>query len=630
MKLTLGIGKSAVREARTIETALDVADILVRGAPIDRTRYDRAELDALKSADGWYSFAAYRGARRAADEIVGNLSVLSFDIDDGSELSDFSMFSGVVLETATSAPGERRWRVHLDLTDPIEPARYSALVEAFGAAYGINFDRAARDPARLWYRRVVDVAQELTGVGLAWKALFDLPEHVEQVDTSEGAPELTPSRKAELIGLVEQLWPRSMYDMSGRAEWIESGMAIHASTGGDAWGLKLWEQLSRRCPDKFADGIDSCAHAWQTFKSTGARVTLETLAGKLAVTPEDFPQGAADFRHMAGQEYDPLKIEWLWRDHLARGALHLLAGAPGVGKSQAALGMAAAVTVGGHWPDGTKAPRGPVVIFTPEDDVRTAIMPRFLAAGGDRSMIFHCDRREALIPMLKAIRPTLLVLDPITSGLTDQNDAAKVREQLEPFAQLARDLDVTVLGLTHFAKRSSDLPTIERVLGSTSFTAVARVVMAMASGEQGNVFAVVKSNIGKYGDPRLYTIEGVTVEKDIETSRIVWGNKLMVDSVESAFVTKKPERDGPRNHARLWLLSALEHGPRLAAEILDEGINGEGYSDSTIKRAKKELGDLVRSYQKERQWYWCLAKQQETLEQLLGVSADEQSDDRAE
>jgi putative DNA primase/helicase len=61
------------------------------------------------------------------------------------------------------------------------------------------------------------------------------------------------------------------------------------------------------------------------------------------------------------QDADTLEmeiIEWLWLHWLALGKLHLIAGAPEAGKTTIALALAATISSGSYWPDGTKAPAG--------------------------------------------------------------------------------------------------------------------------------------------------------------------------------------------------------------------------------------------------------------------------------
>ena len=91
--------------------------------------------------------------------------------------------------------------------------------------------------------------------------------------------------------------------------------------------------------------------------------TLETRAGML---PE---MAAKAVQLICGASIKPQRIDWLWPDWLAAGKLHILAGAPGTGKTTLALALAADLTTAGRWPDGARVPSaGNVLIWSGEDD----------------------------------------------------------------------------------------------------------------------------------------------------------------------------------------------------------------------------------------------------------------------
>ena len=86
---------------------------------------------------------------------------------------------------------------------------------------------------------------------------------------------------------------------------------------------------------------------------------------------------------------DAVKIEpirWLWEDWLATGKLHILAGAPGTGKTTISLALAATISSGGRWPDG-QGRRGSVLVWSGEDDPSDVIALRLVAAGADLERI---------------------------------------------------------------------------------------------------------------------------------------------------------------------------------------------------------------------------------------------------
>ena len=88
-----------------------------------------------------------------------------------------------------------------------------------------------------------------------------------------------------------------------------------------------------------------------------------------------------------GANMEPQTIAWLWPGWLAHGKLHILAGRPGSLKTTTAMDFAATETVGGQWPDGSPASAGNVLVWSGEDAIDDTLLPRFMAAGGDRTRV---------------------------------------------------------------------------------------------------------------------------------------------------------------------------------------------------------------------------------------------------
>ena len=78
--------------------------------------------------------------------------------------------------------------------------------------------------------------------------------------------------------------------------------------------------------------------------------------------------GAPEAQVVQASTIQPEPVSWLWDGWLAAGKLHILAGAPGTGKTSLALALGAALTTGGRWPDGSRAPVGDVLVWSGEDD----------------------------------------------------------------------------------------------------------------------------------------------------------------------------------------------------------------------------------------------------------------------
>jgi hypothetical protein len=195
-------------------------------------------------------------------------------------------------------------------------------------------------------------------------------------------------------------------------------------------------------------------------------------------------------------------IEWLWPNRIPRGKLVLFVGHPGLGKSFASLYVAAQLSNGSPWADGS--PNGIAaesVIFSAEDSIEDTIVPRLRSLGAlqGSGKIFLVKRvREANeageitrrsfnltrdMPLLeraltKHPDTQLVIVDPVSAfmGRTDSHKNAEVRSDvLDPLSELAERRGVTVLAVTHFNK-SGGGNSLERISGSIAFPAAARMV----------------------------------------------------------------------------------------------------------------------------------------------------------
>jgi hypothetical protein len=74
-------------------------------------------------------------------------------------------------------------------------------------------------------------------------------------------------------------------------------------------------------------------------------------------------------------------IEWLGEQRIPLGKITLVAGEPGLAKSQLVAHLAATVSRGALWAVSDHcAPKGSVVIVSTEDDISDTIVPRLQAA----------------------------------------------------------------------------------------------------------------------------------------------------------------------------------------------------------------------------------------------------------
>jgi putative DNA primase/helicase len=316
--------------------------------------------------------------------------------------------------------------------------------------------------------------------------------------------------------------------------------------------------------------------------------------------------------------------------------MHILAGAPGAGKTTLALSLAATVTTGGRWPDATRCLHaGDVVIWSGEDDPGDTLVPRLLAAGADpRRVHFVGNIKGAggvrpfdpardmrlLLNALERIKPAVLVVDPVVSAVAaDSHKNGEVRRALQPLVDLAARVGCALLGITHLSKGTAGRSPAERVTGSIAFSALARVVLLAAKretpepGEAPRLLVRAKSNIGSDAGGVGYDLEQVEAAPGVFASRVLWAEAIegnareLLAQAEAAPDAGDP--DGAIGDAAAFLRSLLRDGPVPSKQVRADA-DGAGHSWATIRRAAARLGvEAVKEgghFGGKQRWVWAL------------------------
>ena len=328
-----------------------------------------------------------------------------------------------------------------------------------------------------------------------------------------------------------------------------------------------------------------------------------------------------------GADLTPEPVQWLWPDWLALGKMHLLAGAPGQGKTTIAIAFAATVTIGGKWPDGSRCAAGNVLIWSGEDDPADTLLPRLMAAGGDRKRVFFVSGSRINgelqpfdpsrdMPALQAEAERignvrLLVVDPIVSAVTgDSHKNTETRRALQPLVDLAAAMNAALVGITHLSKGGQGGDPAQRVIGSVAFSAVARVVLVAAKvrnddGEDRRILARGKSNIGPDDGGYEYSLEQSEPLPGISASRVTWG--AAVNGTARELLTDPDEQDGEAKSALQaamdFLREVLKDGTTPAKSIQAEAKDA-GVSQASLRRASDAMA--VIKTKTGSGWYWKL------------------------
>jgi Bifunctional DNA primase/polymerase, N-terminal/AAA domain len=307
----------------------------------------------------------------------------------------------------------------------------------------------------------------------------------------------------------------------------------------------------------------------------------------------------------------PQPVSWLWSGRLAVGKVTIIAGDPGLGKSQASIDIAARLSCAAMWPDGGRAPCGRTLLLSAEDSLDDTVRPRAEAAGADLARITALTatveqggkRRtfnlQADLDRLAVFMRTLpdvicIVVDPITAymGMIDSHRTTDVRAVLAPLADFAAAHHVAVLAISHPPK-AAPAKAMHAVTGSLAFVAFARMVFIAVEEPDSDrrLLLPVKNNLGALAPGLGFRLAQRTTSGAIVASHVEWDSApVHMTAGEALAAADDAAKDaGALHEAKAFLVTELADGARLVAELqaLAEKL---GISQRTLERAKKLLG----------------------------------------
>jgi predicted ATP-dependent serine protease len=308
----------------------------------------------------------------------------------------------------------------------------------------------------------------------------------------------------------------------------------------------------------------------------------------------------------------PKKTDWVWEGRIAKGRVTVIAGDPGIGKSQIAAKLAATVSRGGKWPCGEgSAPEGDVVMLIGEDDLDTRIRPLLMAANANLNRVRligdHDDQNDTPINLFdekdsdrigdaiaRTKNPQLVIIDPIIAFADSRvNNGTAARQLLAKFTRAAKHYNIAIVLICHLTK-SGGRNALAMIAGSSAIGAAARAVYLATDGEPGSkwqVLACAKTNVGPLNMALQYRIKRERVEGRIATSRVAWNKNTLQITADEALARAringaKPKQPRPVEEL---LKGLLADGKRAASEILVKGEQS-GYTPKQLRTAARNLG----------------------------------------
>lgn len=329
-------------------------------------------------------------------------------------------------------------------------------------------------------------------------------------------------------------------------------------------------------------------------------------------------------------DVSPRPVAWLWQDRIATGRVSLIVGAPGLGKSFVTCDMAARISTGTPWPDGTSCNPGSVILVSSEDDPGDTIRPRLDAHNADVSKVHlltgtlsvdsatgreveHMFSLDNISVLEDAIckRPDcrLVVIDPIGSFLGGHTDSYRdnaVRAILAPVARLAEQTGVAMVLVAH-RRKSAGGSADESALGSRAFTGLARSVwhlFADGNDPDRRLLLPGKTNLSRRTNGLALRIGGEAMD-----ARISWDNAPVNMTADEALALERSaggRKQSKIEEAKEWLVDKLGMDARPALDLKNEASACD-IAPRTLERAAKELGVATRPDGFRGPWLWQLS-----------------------
>jgi hypothetical protein len=315
-------------------------------------------------------------------------------------------------------------------------------------------------------------------------------------------------------------------------------------------------------------------------------------------------------------------VGWLWEKRVPLGKLSIIAGHPGLGKSQVTASFAAIVSTGGQWPvDRGFCVPASVIFLTAEDDAEDTLRPRLEAAGANLARVHliesvvvgytgNGERQKRIFSLEKDVPAlskklteiadvALVIIDPISAylGEVDSHVNAEVRGLLMPLRELAAEHQVAILGVSHLNKAAAT-EALLRVSGSLAFVAAARasyLVTLDPHNKTKRLLLPLKCNLAAEMMGLAYTIQSAIVQSakgPVETSRVMWDAEPVTVTADEAMQAGTSPRATALREAQDWLAATLAEGPLPAKEV-SAAATAVGITERTLRRARTALSIIV-------------------------------------
>ena len=365
----------------------------------------------------------------------------------------------------------------------------------------------------------------------------------------------------------------------------------------DKAGEDACKRLAALLPDTVSvTRIQPCMKDWNDVLVHRAEIPNRNYFKSIVLKEPSKPETVKIIR-MSDVELTP--VEWLWKPYLPFGKLSVLQGNPGEGKTYFAMHLTAACTNGKLLPNMERMEPFNVIYQTAEDGLGDTVKPRLIEAGADLDRVLVIDDSEVQLTLSderieKAIvenNARLVIIDPIQAYLgadVDMNRANEVWPIFMRLGQVAQRTGCAILLIGHLNK-AAGMQSLQRGLGSIDIAAAVRSVMFIGKLKHDptmRILAHEKSSLAPPGASLAFSLG------DEGGFRWVGEYDITADEMLSGI---EPQRETKTQQAKDLICTLLAGGKQVLSEDIDKAALERGIPDRTVRDAKRELGDALKS-----------------------------------
>ena len=365
----------------------------------------------------------------------------------------------------------------------------------------------------------------------------------------------------------------------------------------DKAGEDACKRLTALLPDTVSvTRIQPCMKDWNDVLVHRAEIPNRDYFKSIVLKEPSKPETVKIIR-MSDVELTP--VDWLWKPYLPFGKLSVLQGNPGEGKTYFAMHLAAACTNGKLLPNMERMEPFNVIYQTAEDGLGDTVKPRLIEAGADLDRVLVIDDSEVQLTLSderieKAIvenNARLVIIDPIQAYLgadVDMNRANEVRPIFMRLGQVAQRTGCAILLIGHLNK-AAGMQSLQRGLGSIDIAAAVRSVMFIGKLKHDPTMRILtheKSSLAPPGASLAFSLG------DEGGFRWVGEYDITADEMLSGI---EPQRETKTQQAKDLIFTLLAGGKQVLSEDIDKAALERGIPGRTVRDAKRELGDALKS-----------------------------------